>query len=77
MKWKAPLDKKFLPNSGKCSITVSQDSVLEIYEPQQGTMLSVELFLQEGARVIYHTGQVQELSLTVTLATHAFFEQNF
>lgn len=77
MKWKAPLDKKFLPNSGKCSITVSQDSVLEIYEPQQGSTLSVELFLQKGARVIYHTGHVQELSFTVTLAAQAFFEQNF
>lgn len=77
MKWKAPLDKKFLPNVGHVTYTVPQDSVLEIYEPQQGTMLSVELFLQEGARVIYHTGHVQELSLTVTLAEQAFFEQTF
>lgn len=77
MKWKAPLDKHLLPNAGHYTITVPQDAVLELSEPQQGSTLSVELFLQEGARVIYHTGHVQELSLKVVLAAQALFEQTF
>lgn len=77
MKWKALLDKQFLPCVGKYVITVPQDAVLELHEPEHGENLSVELFLQEGARVVYHTGYVKELSLKVVLAAQSTFEQVF
>lgn len=71
------MDKHLLPIAGHFTLTVPQDTVLELHEPQQGSTLLVELFLQEGARVIYHTGHVQELFLKVTLTAHAIFDQTF
>lgn len=77
MKWKVPLDKQYLPESGSIKITVQKNKILELHEPKQGKELFVTLLLEDKARVVYVTGSLKNIQLEVTLGQQAQFEQTF
>lgn len=66
-----------MPTAGKHCVVVPQDTVCTIHEPKNGTILSVDVLLQEGASVEYKANHVQELNLQVTLDQGAHFNQHF
>ena len=77
MRWKAPLDKQYLPESGSLTITVQSNKTLELHEPKQSQELSVKLILEKKAHVVYITGSLKNINLEVTLDEQAQFEQTF
>lgn len=77
MRWRDPLDKQLLPVLGFIKIVVRKNTILELYEPQDGQQLEINLHIQEGAQVEYIVGYVQDISLHVVLDKSAKFTQVF